>query len=219
MGDCTNYVYGVKVCVCVWGGGIGFSVCRQTPTPWGGGGGGGGGIGFSVRRPPPPPPNPRPPPHTRRAYCTHVLTRAISRRTHPLPSPLVPYTARRFSQVEHPVTEGITGVNLPACQLLVGCGVPLTRIPYIRALYGRDPRGAEPFDLETTPQRPPEGHVVAVGLGCGGWGKGWGKVFLGGGSVGGCVKQHKENVAQSRWLCVWRGGGRVGSVGGGMPCI
>ncbi|KAG2445384.1 hypothetical protein HXX76_000006 [Chlamydomonas incerta] len=65
-------------------------------------------------------------------------------------------------QVEHPVTEGITGVNLPACQLLVGCGVPLTRIPYIRSLYGQDPRGTAPFDLETTPQRPPEGHVVAV---------------------------------------------------------
>ncbi|GIM14327.1 hypothetical protein Vretimale_17212, partial [Volvox reticuliferus] len=65
-------------------------------------------------------------------------------------------------QVEHPVTEGITGVNLPACQLLIGMGVSLTRIPYIRALYGKDPKSSEPFDPETTPQRPPDGHVVAV---------------------------------------------------------
>ncbi|GLC69098.1 hypothetical protein PLESTF_000789000 [Pleodorina starrii] len=65
-------------------------------------------------------------------------------------------------QVEHPVTEGITGTNLPACQLLVGMGVPLYRIPYIRSLYGKDPKGTDAFDLETTPQRPPDGHVVAV---------------------------------------------------------
>ncbi|GFR43976.1 hypothetical protein Agub_g5120, partial [Astrephomene gubernaculifera] len=65
-------------------------------------------------------------------------------------------------QVEHPVTEGITGVNLPACQLLIGMGVPLTRIPQIRSLYGKDPKSSEPFDPETTPQREPEGHVVAV---------------------------------------------------------
>ncbi|KAG2485379.1 hypothetical protein HYH03_015868 [Edaphochlamys debaryana] len=65
-------------------------------------------------------------------------------------------------QVEHPVTEGITGVNLPACQLLVGMGVPLYRIPYLRSLYGKDPKGIEPIDFETTEKRPPEGHVVAV---------------------------------------------------------
>jgi hypothetical protein len=40
-------------------------------------------------------------------------------------------------QVEHPVTEGITGVNIPAAQLLIGMGLPLTAIPDIRALYGQ----------------------------------------------------------------------------------
>lgn len=70
--------------------------------------------------------------------------------------------AVRSPQVEHPVTEGITGVNLPASQLMVGCGIPLWRMPAIRALYGQDPKGREPFDLEATSQRPPDGHVVAV---------------------------------------------------------
>ena len=65
-------------------------------------------------------------------------------------------------QVEHPVTEGITGVNLPSCQLLVGMGVPLWRIPSIRQLYGKDAHGTERFDLDATPQRPADGHVVAV---------------------------------------------------------
>jgi acetyl-CoA carboxylase/biotin carboxylase 1 len=32
-------------------------------------------------------------------------------------------------QVEHPVTEGITGVNMPATQLQVAMGIPLNRIP------------------------------------------------------------------------------------------
>jgi acetyl/propionyl-CoA carboxylase alpha subunit len=39
-----------------------------------------------------------------------------------------------LAQVEHPVTEMITGVNLPACQLMVAMGVPLGRIPQIRKL-------------------------------------------------------------------------------------
>ncbi|CAJ1399376.1 unnamed protein product [Effrenium voratum] len=40
-------------------------------------------------------------------------------------------------QVEHPVTEAITGVNLPATQLQVAMGVPLQRMPQVRAFYGR----------------------------------------------------------------------------------
>ncbi len=60
------------------------------------------------------------------------------------------------------MTEGITGVNIPSTQLLVGMGVPLTRIPAIRATYNLDPKGTEPFDLEALPQRQPDCHVVAV---------------------------------------------------------
>ena len=41
-------------------------------------------------------------------------------------------------QVEHPVTEMITSVNLPAAQLQVAIGIPLCNIPEIRELYGRN---------------------------------------------------------------------------------
>ena len=41
-------------------------------------------------------------------------------------------------QVEHPVTEMITNVNLPAAQLQVAMGIPLDNIPEIRTLYGRN---------------------------------------------------------------------------------
>jgi acetyl-CoA carboxylase/biotin carboxylase 1 len=44
-------------------------------------------------------------------------------------------------QVEHPVTEGITNVNLPATQLQVAMGIPLDRIPDVRRLYAKDPEG------------------------------------------------------------------------------
>ena len=41
-------------------------------------------------------------------------------------------------QVEHPVTEGITLVNLPATQLQVAMGIPLNQIPDVRKFYGRE---------------------------------------------------------------------------------
>jgi len=40
-------------------------------------------------------------------------------------------------QVEHPCTELISETNLPACQLLVGMGVSLHKIPCIRTLFNR----------------------------------------------------------------------------------
>ena len=39
-------------------------------------------------------------------------------------------------QVEHPCTEMITEVNLPAAQLQIAMGIPLHRIKDIRLLYG-----------------------------------------------------------------------------------
>ena len=39
-------------------------------------------------------------------------------------------------QVEHPCTEGVTGVNLPATQLQVAMGIPLPQMPEVRRLYG-----------------------------------------------------------------------------------
>ncbi|KIY93907.1 biotin carboxylase [Monoraphidium neglectum] len=67
-------------------------------------------------------------------------------------------------QVEHPVTEGITNVNIPSVQLLIGMGVPLWRIPQVRATFqGVEARlEVEQFDMEATPQRLPDSHVVAV---------------------------------------------------------
>jgi acetyl-CoA carboxylase / biotin carboxylase 1 len=38
-------------------------------------------------------------------------------------------------QVEDPVTEGITGVDLPATRLQVATGIPLYNIPEIRRLF------------------------------------------------------------------------------------
>lgn len=40
-------------------------------------------------------------------------------------------------QVEHPVTEWISNVNIPAAQLMIGMGVPLHQIPDLRRLYGQ----------------------------------------------------------------------------------
>uniref|UniRef100_A0A7R9U720 Acetyl-CoA carboxylase n=1 Tax=Pinguiococcus pyrenoidosus TaxID=172671 RepID=A0A7R9U720_9STRA len=65
-------------------------------------------------------------------------------------------------QVEHPVTEGITQVNMPATQLQVAMGLPLDRIPDIRRFYMKDPNGPggdidffeDPYDLNN--------HIIAA---------------------------------------------------------
>ncbi|GBG75894.1 hypothetical protein CBR_g21136 [Chara braunii] len=81
-------------------------------------------------------------------------------------------------QVEHPVTEWIAGVNLPAAQLSIGMGIPLWKLPEMRRLYGQEGGGSldawqvlaakpslwTPFDFELTESAvvKPRGHVVAV---------------------------------------------------------
>ncbi|KAH7374543.1 acetyl-CoA carboxylase [Plectosphaerella cucumerina] len=72
-------------------------------------------------------------------------------------------------QVEHPTTEMVSGVNLPAAQLQVAMGIPLHRIRDIRLLYGVDPKTSTEIDFEfkdpsseKSQRRPrPKGHTTA----------------------------------------------------------
>mmetsp|Transcript_9862 Transcript_9862/g.13939 ORF Transcript_9862/g.13939 Transcript_9862/m.13939 type:complete len:2377 (-) Transcript_9862:101-7231(-) len=71
-------------------------------------------------------------------------------------------------QVEHPVTEMITHVNLPACQLQVAMGIPLQNIPDIRELYGKNRFEDNPkddsskIDFDVAERVSPDGHCIAV---------------------------------------------------------
>ncbi|KAL5226002.1 hypothetical protein ABZP36_012641 [Zizania latifolia] len=76
-------------------------------------------------------------------------------------------------QVEHPVTEWIAEINLPAAQVAVGMGIPLCNIPEIRRFYGMEHGGgydawkktsavATKFDLDKAQSVKPKGHCVAV---------------------------------------------------------
>lgn len=66
-------------------------------------------------------------------------------------------------QVEHPCTEMVANVNLPAAQLQIAMGVPLHRIKDIRLLYGASSWGDSPLEFDDPPSRPvPRGHVIAA---------------------------------------------------------
>ncbi len=66
-------------------------------------------------------------------------------------------------QVEHPCTEGITEVNMPATQLQVAMGIPLSNMPQIRRLYGKeDLYGNEPIDFLEEEYKEIDSHVIAA---------------------------------------------------------
>lgn len=65
-------------------------------------------------------------------------------------------------QVEHPVTEELTRVNLPATQVLVCCGVPLEKIPQIRRFYGKSESDTtSPINFLEDRYVYPDRHVIA----------------------------------------------------------
>lgn len=51
-------------------------------------------------------------------------------------------------QVEHPTTEMVSGVNLPAAQLQIAMGISLHCIRHIRQLYGMAPHGTSEIDFD-----------------------------------------------------------------------
>lgn len=51
-------------------------------------------------------------------------------------------------QVEHPVTESITGVSMPGTQLHVAMGIPLYNIPEVRVFYDEDKSSIGEIDLD-----------------------------------------------------------------------
>ena len=72
-------------------------------------------------------------------------------------------------QVEHPTTEMVSGVNLPAAQLQIAMGIPLHRISDIRIMYGVNQHTSTEIDFQfatedslKTQRRPqPRGHTTA----------------------------------------------------------
>ena len=65
-------------------------------------------------------------------------------------------------QVEHPVTETITGVNIPAVQLQIAMGIPLHKIPHIRRFFAQsDVMGVSSIDFDSAKPIQPIGHCVA----------------------------------------------------------
>ncbi|KAL0994179.1 hypothetical protein UPYG_G00118810 [Umbra pygmaea] len=66
-------------------------------------------------------------------------------------------------QVEHPCTEMVADVNLPAAQLQIAMGIPLHRMKDIRMMYGVQPWGDSMIDFEGLSTAPsPRGHVIAA---------------------------------------------------------
>lgn len=53
--------------------------------------------------------------------------------------------------MEHPVTEWLSGVNIPACQVMIGMGVPLHSMHEIVSLY-QVAEGQQRVNFDKDPQ-------------------------------------------------------------------
>lgn len=66
-------------------------------------------------------------------------------------------------QVEHPCTEIVANVNLPAAQLMIAMGIPLHRIKNIREMYSVSQNDDSFIDFPSLASLPqPKGHVIAA---------------------------------------------------------
>lgn len=73
-------------------------------------------------------------------------------------------------QVEHPTTEMVSGVNIPAAQLQIAMGISLSKIKDIRLMYGLSPTSTSPIDFNFSDPKShliqrkpsPKGHVIAA---------------------------------------------------------
>ncbi|MBI2339928.1 MAG: hypothetical protein HYU99_06140 [Deltaproteobacteria bacterium] len=66
-------------------------------------------------------------------------------------------------QVEHPVTEGVTDLDLIEMQMFISQGVPLHRIPQVRRYFGVSEKETTPIPFENLMyDKGPEGHEIAL---------------------------------------------------------
>ena len=66
-------------------------------------------------------------------------------------------------QVEHPCTEMVSDVNLPAAQLMIAMGIPLHRIKSIRQMYSVSATEDSVIDFSLLSRQPqPRGHVISA---------------------------------------------------------
>lgn len=65
-------------------------------------------------------------------------------------------------QVEHPTTEMVSGVNIPATQMQIAMGIPLHMIKQIRSLWNQPLNESNRFEFNNETRSRPKGHVIAA---------------------------------------------------------
>lgn len=65
-------------------------------------------------------------------------------------------------QVEHPTTEMVSNVNIPATQLQIAMGIPLHLMRQIRSLWRQPEEESSTFEFANETRSKPSGHVIAA---------------------------------------------------------